>query len=325
MRALRIGRVGLVCAMSGALMAPTAAPAPAPSTQPAAQSSGENGFKPDLLEETRAAIFRFQEIEQRLQDVGWRLIRGNADFCDEAIPAIGLQLQDTASYGRPDLVAAALGLGGAFAVQTAAAGSPADLAGVFARNREIVQLDAIRPADWPADETSAWQRLTRAHDWIDEALAQNGSVTFTFAEGVRHKVAPVPVCKTRFEVLGNSKRAVSEGARVVIGERFPAFAWPEDGVFAGVIAHELAHNLLGHRSWLDRNGRKRSNVRLTEREADRLMPWLLANADYDPADAARFMVRWGKKYDAGLFRARTHDGWDERVEFIEAELPSLRG
>jgi len=109
----------------------------------------------------------------------------------------------------------------------------------------------------------------------------------------------------------------------VIGVRFPAFAYQEE-VFAGVVAHELAHNLLGHSAWLDRNGRGRRNVRRTEREADRLMPWLLANAGYDPIYAQRFMEEWGPRHDGGLFRNRSHDGWDERAEFIAAELPLIR-
>ncbi len=61
-------------------------------------------------------------------------------------------------------------------------------------------------------------------------------------------------------------------------------------------------------------------MRLTERDADRLMPWLLANAGYDPHAAARFMSRWGPRHGGGLLRKRTHDGWDERVEFIGAEI-----
>jgi hypothetical protein len=311
MTARRFGRLVLIAAASGAL----AAPSPAPDADIAPAS--------DPLKETRAAIVRFQQLDQRLQDIGWRLVRGNAAFCERVIPAIGLQLQDMASYGRPDLVAAALGLDGAFAVQTAARGSPAHGTGAFATNREIARIGDVSPGDWSAKDGGAWQRLARAHDWIDEQLAGDGALTVTFADGAQSRVESVPVCATRFELLSDSKRAVSEGERVVIGERFPAFAWPEDGIFAGVVAHELAHNLLGHRAWLDANGRKRRNIRLTEREADRLMPWLLANAGYDPADAARFMVRWGKKYDGGLFRARTHDGWDERVEFIEAELPVI--
>ncbi|MEL6738851.1 MAG: hypothetical protein AAFO28_07985 [Pseudomonadota bacterium] len=275
------------------------------------------------MEAERAAIGQFQDRDQRLQDIGWRMVRGNAEFCDKVIPSIGLQLQDTASYGRPDVAQVALGLSGAFAVQTVARGSPAALAGGFERNREVTALGAADINAWVVGHRFDWRRLTRAHDWIDERLKEDGRIEITFADGETQSVEPVPVCATRFEVLGRSKTAVADGARVVIGTRFPGFEWEEDEVFAGVVAHELAHNLLGHRVWLDRNKRKRRHVRLTEREADRLMPWLLANAGYDPEGAYRFMTRWGKKYDLGIFRARTHDGWDERADFIAAELPII--
>jgi len=273
------------------------------------------------LQEMRVAITLAQELDQRLQDVGWQLVRGNAGFCEAVVPSIGLQLQDSASYGRPDLVEAALGLDTAFAVQTAARTSPAARTRVFARNRGIARIEAENPNVWESGRAGSWQRLSRAHDWIDSTLGERGAVTITFSDGAERTVKAVPVCATRFEIMSRSRRAVSEGARVVIGDRFPAFQWEAEDEFAGVVAHELAHNLLDHRAWLERNGRKRRAIRLTEREADRLMPWLMANAGYDPQAAYRFMVRWGKNHDAGLFRARTHDGWDERAEFIAAEIP----
>ena len=65
-------------------------------------------------------------------------------------------------------------------------------------------------------------------------------------------------------------------------------------------------------------------VRLTEREADRLMPWLLANAGFDPVAGAHFFERWGPRHGGWIFRARSHDGWDERADFIAAELPLVR-
>ncbi|MEE4337607.1 hypothetical protein [Erythrobacter sp.] len=283
--------------------------------------------EPDIggvdLDAERAAIARFQDADQRLQDVGWTIIRGNAEFCPRVIPSIGLQLQDLASYGSPKIARAALGFEGDFAVETAARGSPAALSGEFARNREIVALERFDPNEWPSGSRKDWRRLKRAHDHVDAMLAEHGGITVRFADGGEARVTPVDVCATRFELMGDGRRAVADGERVVIGIEFPAFSY-EEAVFAGVVAHELAHNFLAHSEWLDRNKRKRRHVRRTEREADRLMPWLLANAGYDPEAAIRFMETWGRKHDGGLFRARTHDGWDERAEVIAAEIPLIR-
>ncbi|MBI1404023.1 MAG: hypothetical protein GC147_12525 [Porphyrobacter sp.] len=273
----------------------------------------------------RAAIARYQDADQRLQDVGWRLVRGNRAFCPRVIPAIGLQLQDMMSYGAPGIARAALGLKGDFAVETAARGSPAALSGAFTRNREIALLERLDPNAWPKEEEEAmvWHRLVWAHDHIDAMLAEHGGITISFADGEAAHLVPVETCATRFELMGAGKKAVADGSRVVIGIDFPAFAYPEEEVFAALVAHELAHNVLGHDAWLDRNGRSRRHVRRTEREADRLIPWLLANAGYDPRGGVTFMTRWGKRHDAGFLKLRDHDGWDERAEFIAAELPQI--
>lgn len=279
----------------------------------------------DLAKERRA-IKTYQKYDQRLQNVGWKLARGNVDFCDNVIPSIGLQMQDMASYGSPEVARRALGLKGQFAVQTTASGSPSALSGAFASNREITLIEDQNPSVWAAGERFEWQRLTRAHDFVDASLAQNGSVSFTFRDGstapTTISVSPVPVCATRFELLGDGDTAVANGDRVVIGIEFPAFQY-EEAEFAGLVAHELAHNLLAHTAWLDRNGRKRRNIRVTEREADRLIPWLLANAGYDPRGGKRFFEKWGPGNDGGLFRNRSHDGWDERAEFVEAEIAQI--
>ena len=70
-------------------------------------------------------------------------------------------------------------------------------------------------------------------------------------------------------------------------------------------------------------GRQQKTVRLTEREADRLMPWLLVNAGFEPSAASAFMETWGPRHGGWIFRKRTHDGWDERRDFIEAEFPLI--
>ncbi len=272
----------------------------------------------------RAAIGRYQDADQRLQDVGWTLAKANVPFCTKLVSSIGLQLQDMASYGAPDIARLALGLKGDFAVQTAARGSPAALSGAFTRNREITALERFDPNQWAADGTMQWQRLARAHDHIEAMLTEHGGIAITFADGTTARVQPVEVCATRFELMGGGDKAVADGSRVVIGVGFPAFGYAEEPVFAAVVAHELAHNLLGHDAWLDRYGRQGKHVRRIEREADRLIPWLLANAGYDPEAAVTFMTRWGSKHDSGLRMRMGHDGWDERAEAIALEVAQVK-
>ncbi|SMQ68910.1 hypothetical protein SAMN06297468_1181 [Altererythrobacter xiamenensis] len=268
-----------------------------------------------------AELASFHAKDQRLQDIGWQLVTGNAPFCERTQLAVGLQLQDMAVFSEPAAIRSALGLKGDFAVQTVAEGSPA--AEHFHANEEVIALDGDAFGAWPAEERNHWQRLARAHDAIDASLAQDGGVTITPLAGAAITLSGVPACASRFELGSGHKRALAEGKRVIFGEDFVGFTFPEEEL-AAVIAHELSHNLLAHRVWLDTHGRKRKNVRASEREADRLMPWLLTNAGYEPEAALRFMERWGPNHSAGIFRARTHEGWDERAVHIAAEIERVK-
>ena len=272
--------------------------------------------------EVKRALGAIQAKDQRLQDIGWRLVVGNAAFCKYLQPAIGLQLLDVAAFEDPDHIKSALGLDGEFTVQTVAAGSPAEESGLVP-NAQVTAIDGELLSTRASADGRDWRRLSQIHDEIDAALAEKGQVRVAQHDGASLDVKGVPVCATRFELNDGGKRAVADGKRVQIGADFPAFGYPEDE-FAAAIAHELAHNFLGHRAWLDSEGRKRKNVRMTEREADRLMPWLLANAGYDPEAALRFMQKWGPRHSGGIFRKRTHEGWDERAEHIAAELEGMQ-
>lgn len=274
--------------------------------------------------EDRAALVRLQQEDARLQSIGWRLATGNAPFCTPR-PSIGLLLQDMANFTDPSPMRAAAGISGDVAVQAVAAGSPAEIAGLAA-NDEILAIEGRAMADLPPAKAGDWRRLASLHDLIGTALDRNGEVRIAFRRGGAHRrdltIRGVPACPSRFELIEDSGRAVADGKRVLIGRKFAGLAYAEDEI-AAAITHELAHNLLGHRAWLGEAGRKRSNIRLTEREADRLMPWLLANAGYSPDAAVRFFERWGPGNGGGIFRARTHDGWDERAAFIRGELATI--
>lgn len=275
----------------------------------------------DLAAE-RAGIERFQAFDQRLQDVGWRLLHRNAEFCDRVIPSIGLQMQDMASFRSPEIARAALGLEGDFAVQTAAQGSPAAQSGAFAQNREITRLERLDPNAWESEGKFDWRRLKRAHDHVDAMLAEQGGIAITFAGGETVRLAPVEACAGRFELAGRGDRMVATGERVLLGIEADAFTYDLD-MFAAGLAHEVAHMLLGHTEWLDRNGRGMRNVRRTEREADRLIPWLLANAGYDPAAAPRWFEAFRPSSGSVLFIRGTHPKWRDRAASVTSEIAEV--
>lgn len=284
----------------------------------------------DEASETAAAFASFQAYQsknQRLQDIGRKLAIGNAQYCKNTVPTIGITLMDMRGFARPTQMRQALKWGGDIGVATVTGPHEYYWPGRVVMaitpriprvNQEIRAIDDQPINAWPAQSTLDWKRLKRVHDAIDASLADNGSVFLTYAAGMSVEAVGTPSCATRFEVKAGGKKALADGTRVQFGSQFPGFSYPDDE-FAAVIAHELAHNVLDHRIWLDAKGRKRRAVRATEREADRMMPWLIANAGYDPQAAVRFMQRWGPKHSKGIFRARTHDGWDERVEIIAAE------
>ncbi|WP_336985326.1 hypothetical protein [Altererythrobacter aquiaggeris] len=274
----------------------------------------------------RSALHTLQQQDARLQTIGWKLASGNAAFCEDAAPATGLLLQDMAGYSSPDKMREAAGIDGDIAVQAAAPGSPSDAAGLKA-NMAVLTVADIDIAALPQPK-AGYERLQSITDIMERRLQDSGQLAIEVRSGAETQARiivldGVPACPGRFEMITGKKRASADGTRVLIGTDFAGLGYPEEEL-AAAIAHEMAHNLLYHQVHLNIVGRKQKNIRLTEREADRLMPWLLANAGYDPAAALRFMQRWGPRHGGGLFRKRTHDGWDERAEFIAAELPLIR-
>ena len=265
----------------------------------------------------RAELETLASLDARVQSAGWRLVRGNARFCRDVAPAIGLQLFDAAGFSDPAAVRAALGLPGDIAVAAVAAGGPAARAGLAA-HVPLREVAGQPTADLPEAGPRDYARLAALHDRVDAALAASGSAGFATGYGAAVTVAGEPVCPTRFEMLSKGSRAAADGKRVAIGGKLVEEL--SNDLLAAALAHELAHNLLGHRARLDRDGRSWGSVKATEREADRLMPWLLANAGYDPMSAVRFFEAWGPRHDLGLFATPDHDGWKTRMRKVSAEI-----
>lgn len=273
-----------------------------------------------------SALAALMAEDARLQSIGWRLARANAPFCAETTPGIGLLVLDAGSFGDPPAIRQALGLSGDFAIDAVATGSPADRAGLRA-GTELVAIGQLRLDTLPKVAPRDYRRAAEIQDRIDRDLASDGSVALTLRDGSRQEktatVAGEPACRSRFELSDDGKRAMAEGARVIVG-RDALARNPDEAEAATLVAHELAHNILGHPAQLAAAGRGAAAVAATEREADRLAVWLIANAGYDPEAGVRFAGSYLRRIDAGLFRVPTHDGWRERRALYRQEADAVR-
>lgn len=256
--------------------------------------------------------------DRRLLDTGWKLARASAGLCPETRPAIGLMLRDVRGWAEPDAVRDAFGQERDFAVQAVAADSPARRAGI-APDDEIASINRRDPNAQPAEENRDWKRLYDVNEAIDEALRQYGAIGIARAGESERLIEGEPACYARFEVIQDSDHAASTGLRVRIGDRWLAGDIADDGL-AFLVAHELAHNILKHRLRRQLPRRERPSSRDVEREADRLAPWLMARAGFDPAGAVAFLEEHGPGQDGFLYIGTTHDGWKSRRDAIQREI-----
>lgn len=262
-------------------------------------------------------------LDARIANVGWRLARANAGYCADVVPSIGLVPQDLQSWADPAAARAAFAASAQteVIVGAVAAGSPAEAAGLVAGQPLRAIGETVLATDLPPAAARSYARQTALTDLVDGALNANGWVALGIDGpdgGALVRVGAEPVCASRYEIVTRSDAARADGQRVLVGSDVAA-ELPDEAEFAFVVAHELAHNILAHPAALKASGRGWKRVRATEREADRLAVWLMANAGYDPTAASRFMRGWARAHDVG-FLDPTHDAWDERAAAIEGEI-----
>jgi predicted Zn-dependent protease len=147
-------------------------------------------------------------------------------------------------------------------------------------------------------------------------------------------LTPPPVCASEFAIsTGGKADAGADGQAVRVSVRLAEFT-PGEHEFAFIVAHELAHNILGHRARLDAAnvkrglgrmfGKSKKLIRETEAEADRLAIWLMANAGFKPEASLGFIERYDKTFGPGIFSDGTHMGWKERRAIMQEELAKLK-
>jgi Zn-dependent protease with chaperone function len=299
---------------------------------------------PAVAPTTAAALQALVAKDLRVATISYRLQTAAVDHCPNKTRLAGLVVQDASQY-RADLRTGMAALYGMTDLPTVTAVVP-DGAGAAAGvtpGDSIVTVDgASLAAELPdvRGRGADGARFTAMIDRLDAAFAA-GPVTLVLRHGDAVRTVTVvgaPACRSATQLdLSPARNASADGHTVSITQGIADFARSDDEL-AFVIGHELSHNILGHRDFLDSThtarglfaglGGNGARLRDTERQADYLGVYLLAWAGYDPHAAASFWRRMDHADPLGsLLSDGTHPGNGVRVRALEraaAEIDAAR-
>lgn len=285
------------------------------------------------LEDSLSAM-RAQDA--RVAAIGHRLAVAGLDWCAERTWLPGFAVHDLSQYGADYRAAAirAFGLDAGPGVLAVAPGGPADSAGL--RADDI--LLALDGQPLPAGRTGrdrSFDRMEQILAAVDAAFADGRAVLEVARHGERRTIAIAAArgCASRFQLVpGGRMNAEADGRYVQVTTALVQYA-TDDLELAAVLAHEFAHNVLGHRVRLNAQGVQRGvmanfgnnarRIRETEIEADRLSVYLMERAGYDPDGAVRFWSRFGRR-GLNFLGSPTHPNWRARVQLFETEIAKIR-
>jgi len=263
-------------------------------------------------------------LDAQVVAVGHRLVGANAARCARTVALAGLALHDVSQYApRARAKAERLfGFGEAPAVLAIAPTSAGYAAGLRADDLLLavggVPIERVERAGGRASNELSMRVLGAL-----QAAAAAGPFSLTIERGgIPHEllVAPERACGDRIELVPATRlSARADGATIQVSSAMAAFAGDPDSL-AVVLAHELAHSILGHET----RRRAAKRVRADEIEADALSLTLMTDAGFDPHAAARFWTRYGAA-EGRRRAASTHPGWRDRAAFLAAEAARLSG
>jgi Zn-dependent protease with chaperone function len=253
--------------------------------------------------------------DARVADVGYRLAVRGINYCRPSHPATGLLLQHLAEYHLRDQprAAAEFGLKSGPGILAVVAGSPAAAAGLMAGDILLSANGApfASPAGMAAEPDAKKRRklIEQSESQLEEQLKRGPAKLEILRDGRKLTLPLVPIqgCEIRTRLARSAQaNAFANGRYAIMTTKMLSFVQNDDEL-AVVMAHEAAHNLLGHPARLEdekvphgilRNfGSNAAKVRATEEEADRLGIKLLWAAGYNVNAAIPFWRRLYSTFD----------------------------
>ena len=281
--------------------------------------------------------------DYRIGTVTYRLATRGASFCRQSHPLTGLMLHHLGEYppSRRTEASRRFGLTRGPGVLAVVEGSPAAQAGLVAGDvlLSVGKKPFPSPDDAAAevDDKKRRRLMDAAEAQLEEQLRSGPATLEVYRDGRTLPVSLTPVtgCPARGRLARSRQpNAFADGRWAVMTTKLLGFMRNDDEL-AVAMAHELAHNILGHPGELEgvvpkgilRNiGKNAARVHKTEEEADRLGIKLVWAAGYDVSAAIPFWRRLYAKYDPiptpKLFR--THPSLAARERLIDQTIAELR-
>jgi hypothetical protein len=280
--------------------------------------------------------------DHRIVSIVYRLGLGGRAHCPASFPLTGLAFHHLADYRPEDRAAAAAryGLDRGIGILSVVEGSPAAEARIAAGDVIV----SVNGNGFPSPHDIANQRrardrraMIRAAEELFETHLRRGPAALEVRRGTQVRTVtlrPLPGCPARGRLARSDQDgAFADGRYAIMTTDFLDF-FRSDEELAVALAHELAHNILGHpdqlreegvpNNFLRHLGRNARLVRATEVEADRLSVRLLHGAGYDLDAVLPFWRRLLGRLDSRLMVISAHPGMAARERYLSEEIAAVR-
>lgn len=265
--------------------------------------------------------------EVHLATIAYRIASANAQLCKASEFVTGLVLHDLTRYDRSirPAVSRAFSVNRGFGIVGIVPGSVAADAGLQIDD-EIIAINSLSVADAEAFERpKSYQRMERFNADI-QAQLRYGQADLLVRRGGNLLRVPIRAqkgCGGNLTLTPSSTtNAWADGKHVIVTTGMTKLSRSDDEI-AFVIAHEMAHNILGHTA---KDGPKgifgASKIKRGEIEADSFAVGLMVNGGYQPSGGISFLQNAARRMWWAV--SLDHPGFGRRIKTVSAAMQLSR-